>query len=347
MNAQLPSYGDLGFLNTYKEFKFYWGISFENKGQIKSIDQVKYYLKEKSGKLVKGKKKGEFDNDSNIYIEFDKQGNIIKTIEQLLGKYEIDYTNNFDDYGNLIEIKGCNPKGEWINLERYTYDSLGKLILEERFPYTDVYQKYVYKYDENGNNIETLYTKIEGYSIFEFLLDLYVLEDSNRVEDLCLRIKMFYDKNENLIKEETYDSNCNWDVKLMGREPRDIYICEYDSIGRILKEFKKMDRAGDGKSTIKLNHNYDTNGLKTGTKLKFDFGGIKFDIDSEIIRDINGNVIEIIENQKTSFNKTIYKEKFEYDEYNNISKIYFYRNSKPKYLIEREIEYYSNSDLNY
>jgi hypothetical protein len=165
-----------------------------------------------------------------------------------------------------------------------------------------------------------------------------VIGEVNREEDVYLKSFKSYNENGSLVKEITHKSNINENIGNVV----ETYTCEYDSTGNILKELKKTDIIGEAKSTIELNHYYNDQGIKTGTKLKFNFGGLKIHIDTKIIRDLNGSIIEILESQKNSLNKKIikYSEKFEYDNYNNISKIYFFKNDKPKFLIERKIKYY-------
>lgn len=170
------------------------------------------------------------------------------------------------------------------------------------------------------------------------MVDVFVFEESSREEDICLRLYKSYDENGNLVKDMTYDSNCNWDKNLVNL--REIYICEYDSNGNLLKEQKKDYRVGEGKSSIELIHKYDNEGLKKGTNLIYDLRGMTVNIITNFVRDENRKIIEIIENQKTPYNKIKYSEKFEYDNYNNILKIFFFKNDKPKYLIERQLEYY-------
>jgi hypothetical protein len=331
----LPSYGDLGFLNTYKENKFYWGISFDTFGKIKSIDQTKYKLSFKSGKLQKGRRIGDFDNDSNYYIKFDEQGRIIETIDYPKYSNYRTYSYNYDEFDNLIEVKGYNPNGDCVSAEKYTYNEFGGLFQEEFFQ-INTYKKYTHNYDENYNDIETFYTELHGYPLISFVMDYFVLGEANREEDVYLKSYKSYNENGSLVKEITHKSNINENIGNV----IETYICDYDSNGNLLKELKKTDIIGEAKSTIELNHFYDKTGIKNSTKLRFDFGGLKININTIIVRDINGFVKEIIENQKTIGGKIKYSEKFEYDKYNNVSRIYFFKNDKPKFLIERKIEYY-------
>ena len=333
--SQLPSYGDLGFLNTYKEKKFYWGISFDTFGKTKSIDQTKYKLSFKSGKLQKGRRIGDFDNDSNYYIKYDELGRVIETIDYPKYSNHRSYTYNYDEFDNLIEVKGYNPNGDCVRVEKYTYDELNKLIQEEFFE-ANTYKKYTHCYNENDNNVETFYTELHGYSLIQFLADVFLLEESSREEAVYLKSIKSYNENGRLVIEITHKSNIN---EINGNVT-ETYTCDYDSNGKLLKELKKTDIIGEAKSTIELNHYYNEKGLKIETKLMFDFGGLKIYINTIIVRDVNDFVKEIIENQKTIGGKIKYREKFEYDSFNNIFKIYFFKNDKPKFLIERKIEYY-------
>lgn len=337
-HSQLPSFGDLGFFNTYKENKFYWGLSFNTYGKVKSISQTKYKLENKSGKLIKGRKIGNFDNDSNFIIKFDEYGNIIESVKySFLVKTEISYTYNYDDNGNIIEVRGYNPDSRWVSVDKYQYDNHGKLI-EEEFFYSNIHKKCNHTYDDKDNVIETNCSKIHLFRFIDFLVDVFLIDDSESDENknVFTRIMKSYDENQNLIKEVIYESRDN------NRLVRIIetYTCEYDNNGKITKEFKKLDGGVDGKSTIEMKHYVDDQGYKSDTELNFDIGGLKMTIYTKIIRDLNGLVVEINENQITPFNKINYNEKFEYDSNNNVSKIYFFKNDKPKFIIERDIHYY-------
>ena len=241
-----------------------------------------------------------------------------------------------DKIGNLIEVKGYKPNGSCVYMEKYTYNNNQKLIQEEIFQ-LNTYKKYTYDYDKNNRIIESFYSELHGYPLVSFLADVIVLGEANREEDVYLKSIEFYNENDQLVKEITYSSNITENIGNVV----ETYTCDYDSNGNPLKELKIMDNLSEIKSTFQLNHLYDDKGLKTETKLRFDFGGIIWNIKSMIIRDRDGIIKEIIENQNNSINKKIirYREKFEYDNYNNISKIYFFKNNKPKYIIEREIKY--------
>jgi hypothetical protein len=336
--SQLPSYGDLGFLNTYKAHKFYWGVTFNTNGKIKSIDQTKYMLRSKSGKLKKGKIIGAIGNDSNFQLKFDEAENLVYQIKFTpLGKIVTSYAYQYDESNHLIEIKGYDSQEECISLNKYTYDELGHLI-DEEFITLNTYRKHTHSYDVSGNSIETHYTELHGYPFIMFLLDEFVSGEAKGEDDTYLMAIKSYDIQGNLIQELTYHSNSE---KIIGAL-LETYTCEYNLSGYLSKEFKKIDPIREAKLAIELSHYYDNKGLKTGTNLRFDFGGMKVFINTKLIRDVNGTILEIIENQNTSLNKKIikYNEKFEYDSYSNISKIYFFKNDKPKRVIERKIEYY-------
>jgi hypothetical protein len=331
----LPSYGDLGFLNTYKEHKFYWGLSFDTFGKIKSIDQTKYKLRFKSGKLQKGRRIGDFDNDSNYYIKFDELGRVIETIDYPKYSNQRNYSYNYDQFGNLLQVKAYHPNGDCVSVEKYSYDGLDKLTQEEFFE-ANTYKKYTHCYNENDNTIETFYTELHGYPLISFLLDELLLGEASREETVYLKSIKSYNDNGCLLKEITHKSNIN---EINGNII-ETYTCDYDSNGNLLKELKKTDRPSEGNLIIQLDHKYNNQGIKTGTKLTFNFGGLNIYINTIIIRDVNGFVNEIIEYQKTHFNTIKYSEKFEYDKFSNVSKIYFFKNDKPKFLVKRKIDYY-------
>lgn len=383
--SQTSRLRELGsFLYTYKHNKFYWGLSFELNDNIKSIEQKKYRLISKSGKLIRGRSI-KSDNDSNIFLKFDEYGNVVEEkyynypfkaksthkmniydaygniMEIKLyasdGKLQEIYNFIYDENTNLIEIKGNNTKRQLINNIKYTYDEIGHVIEKEWIVDSNTYKKYGYSYDKNDNLIEIIYTNLNYndlvdvifqtafevalYSAFNLdLPDPYDPLDpaygtvTDKPKNIYLRIERKYDDNRNLIEETIY----NIEYQKYPDKWIEKYVCEYDNNGNIVKELRKR-----GNTSIELYHNYDDNGYKVETHLIYiQFEDLKTEIKSTIINDEEGKVIEIIENLKNSVKKNIinFSEKFEYDNYNNISKIYFFKNDKPKFLIERKIEYY-------
>lgn len=384
-HSQLPRLSDLGeFLFNYKENKFYWGLSFDFNGNIKSIDQKKYRLVSKSGSLQRGRFI-QTDNQTNLYMEFDENENVVEIKynystqvktnkyinvynenKQLIeikvcgadGKLKETYTQIYDENNKIIEIKGANAKGAFINKKTYKYDTIGHIIEKEWIVDSNTYKKYVYSYDENDNLIEIVYTNLNytswGEIIFQIAFEATVCSilkidppdpndpndpaygsQTNSSKNTFLRIEKKYDDHKNVIEESIY----NIEYQTYPGALIEKYTAEYDVNGKILKELRTQFKS-DANTSVELHHNYDENGYKIGTHLIFVQYDLKTEIKSTIINDEYGKVIEIIENLKNPFNKIKFSEKFEYDSNNNISRIYFFKKDKPKYVIERKIEYF-------
>lgn len=382
-HSQLQSINELGnFRYTYKHNKFYWGLPFNLNGNIKSIDQKKYRLISKSGKLERGRVI-QSDDDSNISLKFDEYGNVVENSHYNYPiKIETTHIeNSYDDKGNIIESKtyaqdgklletrkykydenynltevmGTNAENQLINSIIYKYDEIGRITEKEWIVDSNTYKKYSYSYDENDNPIEIVYTNLNYNDLFDVIfqtafeaslylalnldppnpsdpLDPAYSSGSDKPKDFYLRIERNYDEQKNLIEETIYDIEYQkYPGQLIEK-----YNCEYDNNENIVKELRTR-----GDTSVELHHKYDANGYKIETNLHYiQFSDFKTEIKSIIMNDDEGKAIEIIEYIKTKYSAIKFSESFEYDSNNNVSKIYFFKKDKPKYVIERKIEYY-------
>ena len=339
LRSQLSNIQNSNYLNTYETNKFYWGVTWQEYGSIRSINQTKYRLSIQEGKYMKGERISNLDNRSNIRMQFDEFGNLIGKDQDYMGTRSETYSYRYDAYGNLLEIKTHDKSGDWRRSEIYTYDEFGQLLQEEIVS-SDTYMKYYYNYNEYGEIVDTFYTEWHGYSLVEFFMEVWVLEEPVHQKDVYLRIVSSYDANGNLVEENTHYSN---EDNVLGGII-ETYSLEYDENGNLLREFKKDLTQGSGKYYMELVYMYDDKGLLTGTR--FTHKIIDLTINTEIFRDERGRVAEIIENQKVLFNTVKHSEKFEYDAHGNVHRIYFFKNDKPKFMIERVIEYYPEPQWN-
>lgn len=211
------------------------------------------------------------------------------------------------------------------------FNEQGKLTLKLKLNGTgkQVY-KYVYSYDNNG-----MKTHEVGYN------------SDNEV----FNKGVYKYENGNIIDESRYDENNS----LFGK-----FIFHYDSSGAITKEIR-YDEAGVLKNTFIYTYNQkkekteEKNYLADGTfafrnTFKYDDKGIliegcsyhKDEISSKTSYkyDEKNNIIEEIKYNEKGDMKLKLNYKYEYDNVHNWIKKIKYVNDVPKYLTERQIEYY-------
>ena len=139
-------------------------------------------------------------------ITYDANGNIIKQIEEnSYGKTIIEYI--YDDNNNITKHTYTTDGVKYV--AEYTYDSKGNLIQKqetETFYENTEITNYIYTYDENGNKIEEVCTKSNGYSS---------------------TTKYSYDASGNLMQETHIDSS--------GNEKTTKYTYDYDAYGNPTK----------------------------------------------------------------------------------------------------------------
>ena len=318
-----------------------WGLNWEDatlKGQIKSINQDKYELSSKKNQKTKGRIIE--DKESNDFVKYDKNGNII---EEKLGINSdlIKYTYQYDERGNKIEKNRFTPDGKLNMKYIYEYDNEGKLVeFSDLFPDGKLANKYTYKYDERSNLIE--YTDYLGASLDE--RDVYKYDtNGNEIETIYFDSKgslkckweKSYDKKGNLTEEMFYLSNGELDYKTINK---------YDAIGNLIED---SSRDSKGKLLLKEIIKYDNLGNKVEVNItiptKFEIDRMstgKMKVKTTFIYDDKGNVLEETTVTTKDFKKFKLNKKYEYDKNNNWIKRIIYLDKKPMSITERKIEYY-------
>lgn len=265
---------------------------------------------EKKNNLAEMNLKGKVQSKREIsYEAIDKFGKITKG--KRLPTYELsDEYILFNEMGNKIRYSLYYTEGSLLYTETYNYDDNGNRI--ERNFGVDEFRggKWLYKYDSKGRRIEEIEYKPDGSinrkHFFKYGAAGNKIEKKEYKSDGSLEnISSYkYDDKGNQIEENRFNSDGNLNV-------RETY--QYDDEGNLIEDNVHYS---DGTQATKTTYTYDND--------KNIIMVIRFDL----YQDIDGNQYEV----------TTYK--YEYDSKNNWIKRTEFDNKIPKYIIEREIEYY-------
>jgi hypothetical protein len=301
------------------------------KGNVRSIREISYIDASKYGGGYYKESKGDINKTDcvDIFTEFNKEGKIItKKI--------------FDNNGEICK--------------KYTYKyfhgRLQKIIanIYRNFPIVKKgeYLSKEFKYFPNGKVREEKQYNTEGFETIRL----------NTGDWLCTKY-YYYDKYGNLRKYSCKHADAEWN---------DEAIYSYDSKGRKIIEILNPSYDGsEGFYSFITNYYYNKSGKVDFKIIKYNSGDKKGEITERIYYYYNslGNLIK--ELRKNANDKI--KEIIKYDDYGNIIedflgnnytkkyKYYFdkqknwwkrieYFNGKPKYVVEREIEYYPKVIIN-
>jgi hypothetical protein len=237
-------------------------------------------------------------------------GEIIKGERQREQKFDWDKYILFDTVGNKIEKYFYYSSGSLYIKYTFEYNNKGILTGISKFNSDSTLNRSsVYKYDDNENLIE-----INRYK-----------------PDKSLDKKSIYkyDDNRNLIEENEYKSDGSLDV-------RKTY--KYDSNGDLIKSEAYHSKEFLSKLNKKSIYKYDNNGNKIEENT-YNFNDSLIE-ESIYEFDENRNLIKLKRydyEEGLDLSKTY---RYEYDNNKNwINKIVFHK-EVPKYILEREIEYY-------
>jgi hypothetical protein len=166
------------FLSGYSQKKTGWK-EYKLFGLVKSIHEFTFSASEKFGEVIKGSR----DSTSDLYLTFDKTGNLIskKTVkENTIFSYNLQgqktESNTYSDTtliiktiykcdinNNVVEEIMYTPNGAKIKKTTYICDKMGNVI-EENGNRKGLETQIIYKYDTKGNAIE-LSAYVMGNSI--------------------------------------------------------------------------------------------------------------------------------------------------------------------------------------
>jgi len=341
----------------------YWipGYKLEDKdkGKIKSVTSSSHFLIDKFGEIVKGEATTLHGGIETAFRKFDKKGNIIEYAtynnECLLTTYKYNDKNNPTE---ILEYKfNCKSLVDFNNLKDY-----------------ELSYKYIIKYDNNGNVIETkVYNGRDSLLICKTIYDYDAKEnlvEKKHYRDGLLNLKFIYNYDENVKNEieEHYDNgrifcqyiskyddkgniietnkywyNYRYDKKEdKFKELEKIYLMEqniikYDNKGNII-EIERNEYKYDGSLSHKkkYNHKYDDKGNEIESYDGF------LDLRNVYKYDNKGNEIEnsCYKSDGSLYYKSTYE--YKYDSKGNwIERIDYEGEAKiPKSINERKIEYY-------
>lgn len=251
------------------------------KGKVKSISESRFETEIKNDKILKGKlksmsvkyfnvkgndsiviyqsAKGKFE--SSCITMYDKSGKITSTIvENIDPKLNYKTTRVYNEQGlvsKYIDNENMNDETTTTCL----YDVKGNLLEKESVGQYGPFSKYVFKYDEKGNNIEYSYfeNEHETYSLaghFTYKYDLM----GNRVEEnefhvvdsTIVSTKRFsYDRFKRLIKEE----NISPEGKISST-----ILYSYDEKGNEVEILEKDSETGYDNQISHMDFTYDDTG---------------------------------------------------------------------------------------
>ncbi len=309
------------------------------KGNVKSLKEFAYKAIDESGKITKGEK--------------------LRNLESMDDEY--DYYKVFDENGNIIEVISYDSAGRRVERTTYIYDKNGNEIevIDYYYDYSVelLSRKRTFKYDEDENIIEEIWydPSIAGQYIYKYNEEGNMIEkvwynpDGGIIEKKAYK----YDENSNMIKEIEYDSDGKSDITVTNK---------YDQNGNVIE---KIEYDSDGKLYNTVTYKNDKNGnMIEGNWLDAE-GNIqekvsyKYNIKGQVVElswygpedgstekysyeyNENGHVIEYsrYDSDGSLNNKNTYK--YEYDKFGNWLKKIIFENEIPKYILEREIEYFN------
>ena len=183
------------------------------KEQVKSIRKIGFEVKD-SVLMTKGEKyEGRFEE----FHSFNESGNLIESVK-FLPEGEL-YSKNvffYDEKNALDEIQWFSEYGK-ESISSFIHDFEGNLTSMEIKDVDGTFrQKYTYKYDENGNNIESIWY-LRNDSLISTILRSSYDGNGKKIDNryfssdevLFDKESYRYDKNGLLIEREYYEHRTN------------------------------------------------------------------------------------------------------------------------------------------
>ena len=335
-------------------------------GKVKSVREISYEAIEKFGEISKGniEREGkEWWNEHEYIKEFNENGYLTKVITfKSDGSFFGGDSWKYDKFNNMIESNILSDDGSVFSKRIWKYNNYANKT-EMNVYNSDGELEYndVWKYDHENNLIEYYRDKVD--------------------EGLEMKTIYTYDKFGNKIGQKTSGNSGNlqytkkWNYNANGNAVEEIvdneggyddykYFMKYDKYGNQIEQFKQKNN-GEKKLNFKKEFNSDSyiinkttfnsdgsrKSMKTWNRNKMNITIEYINYKSKrglfyralkTIYDNNGNKKERIKyNPNGSVNiKQTYS--YEFDKQGNWVKRIDYKNNKPIYLLEREIDYYNN-----
>ena len=260
------------------------------KGKVESLKEIPYEAIERFGIIEKGKISRNSSRFEHYKILFNNIGN-----EETRYKY--------DSYGNVIEkFTSIYNENNWlIESRKYTsrYNTLGNLDY-----------KWIYKYDEKGNQIESSKFNYDGQLD---MMEKYKNDSKGKPIEtmsynsdgkLVIKWQAEYDEKGNLVLRNGYDSEGRLFL---------IFKCKYDRRGNLVEMTSVLlDANIDGRLDRKETFKYD----EFGNTIEHN----TYSIDGWLI-------------SKESY-------KYDFDKIGNWIRQIIYKDNKPICVVERTIKYF-------
>ena len=275
------------------------------KGKVKSFSEISYKAVMNSGKIVKGERSRAF-GDNDVYVKFNKKGYVIE--KKFYKKDTLDYREEFkyDKNDRIIEKIGYGPDGSF-------------------------YWRYVNDYDSNGNKTTlTSYESdgtIDWFYTYKYDKHNHLIEETSYNSDKSLDYKITYnyDDKGNMIEKNMYKPDGSLDYRHTKTYYKNGKVIEekiYKKSKLFWKEVNKYDKSGNKVEY----HLYNSDGILDDIiTYKYDDKGNEIE---SILRNSEGAIIDKAINQ------------YEYDNVGNWIKKIEIPDGKPRYVLERNIEYY-------
>jgi hypothetical protein len=317
---------------------------FTPKSKIKYIRTYTYSAGVDKGVVVKGIRTKFFD----LIEDFNRYGRDIS-----------DKSILYNELGDILEETLYGISDSIEEKKNYKYDKDGNRIEFDNIRYTTVEHKFhhysgKYKY-EKGKLIELTWCSDNVIaSRYKYNEDGYMIEEYRYFDNFGFKLIFEYNDNGDVIieyKQDLYAQELNIDAGIISdkvvyydnprpKELRSSYTYEYD-YDKNMKAYKKFD--ADGNLLEKKEYDYDA-GKRIVDKVVYDSDG-KFSERWIYEYDSKGNRKKVA--LYDSYFKAIigiaaitWSYRYEYDLNNNWNKNIIYVNSKVRYIIEREIEYF-------
>lgn len=235
----------------------------DNREELKLISEVP----QKFERNVKTETGFSADGKKIHFFEFDENGNRITEYyydENGTVDWRNSYTREYNETGKMIVENSFFENGSIYERKIWEYELDDRMIAESYF--CSGYQlRYVYEYDQNGNQITKYMHKERNGKIWDGYVE-----------------KCKYDKNGNLIAEYSYkdDGTISWVSS---------HVYEYDQDNNKLVQYS-FDI--DDKRYIHYTWSYDNNGKVLDERCFKPDGTVDWWDSKTYKRDTNGNIIE-------------------------------------------------------
>ncbi len=222
-------------------------------GKVKSFNQVSYAAIEKSGLIIKGKRKQFIAYDKDKKIIFNQHGyvlekNTFNSKAYLIKSVKYKYTFNKNNYLDTLMI--LSSRGNLQSFFAYKYDSRGNHIESDGYNWKGKFKdKWLYKYDNNDYLIEKRMVYIDNNA----WLSKWTYKNNWRGK--MIEKKEFNHKG---ILQVTYIYKYNWKGDKVGMSwfyPKGKALAEwqYDNLGNSIA-YRLYDP--DGKLEVKETYRY-------------------------------------------------------------------------------------------